>query len=234
MLEDEIIENLFKLSDKKYSEFSKKLCTETNREIIGVRIPKLRTLAKEIAKKEIWKEYIERALEENLEYFEEVILQGLVIGYAKIELEEKFEYIKKFIPKIDAWEITDTFIPTLKFKEDDLEKVWEFILPYSMSNEEFEVRFAVVVMLDYFINEKYVDKVIKVIDEIENNKYYAEMAMAWTIAEIGVKFQDKALAYLKSENNLTKFTYNKSLQKMIESFRIDDETKKLLRRMKRK
>ena len=89
-------------------------------------------------------------------------------------------------------------------------------------------------MLDYFINDEYIDKVINILDGIECDKYYAQMAIAWTIAEIGVKYQSKALEYLKNENHLNKFTYNKSLQKMIESYRIQDEMKDILREMKRK
>lgn len=232
---EKIREELLKHVDLEYAKFNKKLCPDTNKEIIGIRIPILRKIAKEFAKNEESKKYLDMVLSScNDKYFEEVLLQGLLIGYIKMELKDKLSYIEKFVPKIDSWAISDTFIPTLKIKNKELEAVWKFILPYAKSDEEFEVRFAVIMMLDYYINEEYVDKVIKVIDGIENDKYYAEMAMAWTIAEIGIKFQDKALEYLKGENNLDKFTFNKSLQKMIESYRISDEIKDMLRKMKRK
>ena len=151
-----------------------------------------------------------------------------------MKLEEKIEYIKLFIPKIDSWAITDTVIPTFKFKEKELVQVWKFILPYTKSEKEFEVRFAVIVMLDYFIVPQYVGKVIKTLDGIKNDAYYAEMAIAWTLAEIGIKFNDKLMTYLKGDNHLDKFTYNKTLQKMIESYRISEEQKAELRSMKRK
>jgi 3-methyladenine DNA glycosylase AlkD len=89
-------------------------------------------------------------------------------------------------------------------------------------------------MLDYYIIEDHVDKVIKVIEEIQNDAYYVQMAKAWILAEIGIKFNDKAMKYLQSSNNLNKFTYNKTLQKMIESYRISEEQKILLKKMKRK
>ena len=60
------------------------------------------------------------------------------------------------------------------------------------------------------------------------------MAIAWTIAEIGIKFNDKAMAYLKGKNNLDKFTFNKALQKMRESYRIETDQKEELKQMKRK
>ena len=189
----------------------------------------LRKLAKKIVKEENWKQLL-KELDDNC--FEEVLLQGFIIGYAKMDIDEKLEYIKWFIPKIDSWAISDTFCPTLKIKEKDLSKVWNFILPYLKSDKEFDVRFAVIMMLDYYIIEEYVDKVLEKLDKVSHEGYYVKMAVSWCIAEIGIKFNDKAMAYLKSENNLDKFTYNKALQKMRESYRIDQAQKEVLKKMK--
>lgn len=227
-------EELLRLKDEEYAKFNRKLCPDTLSKIIGIRIPNLKNLAKKFVKENDSKAYLDEALRGRDKYFEEVLFQGLVIGYTKMELEEKIEYIKLFIPKIDSWVITDTVIPTFKFKEKELAQVWKLILPYTKSEKEFEVRFAVIVMLDYFIVPQYVDKVIKTLDGIKNDAYYAEMAIAWTLAEIGIKFNDKLMTYLKGDNHLDKFTYNKTLQKMIESYRINDEQKAELRSMKRK
>lgn len=228
---EEILYKLKELQDIKYRDFNKKLCPDTKREILGIRIPNLRKLAKEILKnnKYNWKEFVKN---ENIKYFEEVLLQGFIIGYSKLEFEELLNYIKLYISRIDSWEITDTFVPTLKIKEKDLDNYWKFILPYTKSQKEFEVRFAIISMLDYFINEKYVDKVIKILDNIKHEGYYVKMGVAWTLAEIGIKYNDKAMRYLSEKNNLDKFTYNKTLQKMIESYRIDNKQKDTLRKMK--
>ncbi len=88
-------------------------------------------------------------------------------------------------------------------------------------------------MLDYFITEEYVDKVIKELDKIHHNGYYVKMAVAWTIAEIATKFNDKAIKYLQN-NNLDNFTHNKAIQKMRESYRISKEQKEFLKTLKRK
>lgn len=224
-----IREKLKELSEPEYAKFNKKLCPDTKKQVLGIRIPKLRALAKEILKEEGWKEFIEEA---DINCFEETILKGLVIAYSKIDLKEKLILVKEFIPNMDSWAITDTFCPTLKIKPKELEEIWNFILPYTKSKKEFETRFSIIMMLDYYITEEYVDKVIKAIDEIENDAYYVQMAKAWVIAEIGIKFNEKAMRYLKGENKLDKFTYNKALQKMIESYRISDETKILLKNMR--
>lgn len=226
---EKIRNKLINLSDSKYKEFNKGLCPDTKKEMLGIRIPILRKLAKEIVKENNWEEFVKN---NEVKYFEEVLLQGLIIGYSKLNLEEKLEYIKLFVPRIDSWAISDTFVPTLKIKDQDIERYWEFILPYTKSEKEFDVRFAVISMLDYYITESYVDKVIKELDKIKHDGYYVKMGVAWTMAEIGIKFNEKAMKYLKGKNNLDKFTYNKSLQKMIESYRISDNQKQELRKMK--
>lgn len=225
-----IREELISLGDNAYKEFNEKLCPDTKRKMLGIRVPQIRNLAKEILKKYELKEILENIKDE---YFEEILLQGIVIGYAKMDFEEKLKYIKEFVPKIDSWAISDTFVPSLKIKKKDLNMAWDFILPYTKSNREFDVRFAVIMMLDYFITEEMVDKVLEEVDKIKHDGYYVKMGIAWTIAEIAIKFNDKAMRYLKN-NHLDKFTHNKAIQKMIESRRISDKQKEYLKTQKRK
>lgn len=199
--------------------------------MLGIRVPVLRKFAKEIVKENNWEKFVKN---DKVKYFEEVLLQGLIIGYSKITFKEKLEYIKIFVPRIDSWAISDTFVPTLKIKQKELEEYWKFILLYTKSKKEYEVRFSIISMLDYFITEEYVDEVIKNLDKINHEGYYVKMGVAWTLAEIGIKFNNKAMKYLEGKNNLDKFTFNKTLQKMIESYRISDSQKDILRKMKRK
>lgn len=228
-MEEKIKEELLKLEDKSYKEFNQKLCPDTKKKMLGIRIPQLRNLAKEIIKNYDCEEYLKNSEDT---YFEEILLQGFIIGYSKKEFKEKEDLIKNFIPKMDSWAITDTFVPTLKIKKKDLEIVWQFILPYTKSKKEFEIRFAVIMMLDYYIIDDYVDKVIKILDKINHDGYYVKMGVAWCLAEIGIKYNEKLMNYMSRENSLDKFTYNKTLQKMIESRRITDEQKDILRKMK--
>lgn len=219
------------LADEKYKEFNKKLTPDTKKELLGIRIPDLKSLAKQVVKEYDWKYWIENESKEN--YFEEVILQGLVLAYGKDSFNDKIPYIKNFVPKIDSWAISDTFVPALKIKSNDLEEAWNFINPYFKSEKEFDVRFAVIMLLDYYIIDEYVDKVIEILDNINHDGYYVKMSVVWCLAEIGIKFNSKLMNYLNNENHLDKFTYNKTLQKMIESRRISDAQKDTLRKMKK-
>lgn len=230
MNNQEIREQLIKLSDEKYREFHSSLCPNTNN-IIGVRIPKLRNFAKELLKEIDWKEFLNNAWND---YYEEIMLQGMIIGLVskKGNIEEFIPYINEFVPKIDNWAICDTFCAGLKITENNLEYIWSYIQKYLSSDKEFETRFAVVMLLDYYLKEEYIDDVLKILNNIKNNKYYVEMAIAWAISIAFVKFEKKTMEFLK-KNSLSDFTYNKSIQKIIESYRVNEKNKEKLKKMKR-
>ena len=220
-------DKLFELSDDKFKTFHSRLCPNTDN-IIGVRLPLLRQLVKEIAKGD-WRNFLSNSKEE---YYEEILINGLVIAYAKCDVEERLNYIESFVPKIDNWAICDSFCNTLKFVNKNKEIMWEFIQSYLKSYNEFEIRFAVVIILNYYITEDYIDLVLKTLDNIKHDGYYVKMAVAWAISMCFIKFEEKTMAYLK-DNSLDDFTYNKSLQKICESLRIDKNTKELIKSMKR-
>lgn len=224
-----IREQLLELAEDGYKDFSLNLLPGVNN-LIGVRIPNLRKIAKQIVKSD-WKSYIENNDEI---YFEEVMLKGMIIGYLENQdIEDILKYISDFVPKINNWSVCDSFCVGLKITKKNRERVWEFLKPYLCSDKEFEVRFAVVMMLNFYINEDYVKLVLKNLDNISNDGYYAKMAVAWAISISFVKFEELTLEYLKN-NNLDEYTYNKSLQKICESLKVDKDTKDVIRSMKRK
>ena len=224
-----IRQDLLNLQDKKYKEFHSSLCPGTDN-IIGVRVPILRNYVKKLSKQEKVKEYI---LFNKTKYYEEVMLQGMLIGLIKnIDIKEILTMLENFIPKIDNWAVCDICCAGLKIANKNKETVWTFIQKYLKSKKEFELRFAIVMMLNYFIDEKYIDKVLTVLDNIKHDGYYVKMAVAWTISVAFVKFQDKTFKYLKN-NNLDDWTYNKGLQKICESLRVTKETKETIKAMKR-
>lgn len=226
-MEKTIRKQIFELADEEYKIFLSKLCPN-NHNIVGVRLPLLRKLAKEIAKSN-WREYIKSAEEE---YYEEIMLQGMVLGYIKAEVEEILNYVTEFIPKIDNWGVCDSFCSGLKFTKRNKERVWDYLQPYLHSKQEFEIRFGVVMLLDFYIEENYLDRVLQLLDSAKHDGYYVKMAVAWAVSSCYIKFPEKTMEYLKN-NTLDNFTYNKALQKITESLQIDKEIKALIRSMKR-
>ena len=225
---DKILKQLFELQDKKYKEFHSSLCPNVDN-IIGVRIPELRKLAKQIAK-ENPKEFIENPVKKQ--YYEEIMLEGFVIGYMKATLEEKLHYLDNFIPEIDNWAVCDCTASTLKFIDKYKKEVWEYMQKYINSKKEFEKRFAIIILMDYYLTDEYIDKVLEIYNKIDSDQYYVQMGIAWAISVCFVKYREKTRKILHN-NNLSTFTHNKSIQKIIESTRVDKETKEELKKLKK-
>ena len=229
MNNEEIRKKLIELSDDKYTEFHSGLCPGMDTEMLGVSIPKIRKLAKEIVKDNP-EEYLKNPEEE---YYEELMLQALVIANLKIDLEKKKEYIINCVPKINCWAVCDSFCAGLKDADKNPEFFWKIISKYFKSKKEYEIRFAIVMLLDHYVKEEYIDKIFKVVDNIKNEEYYVEMGIAWLVAEMYIKFPKQTMKYLKN-CKLNKFTYNKALQKARESYRVSKEEKEILNKMKKK
>jgi len=227
-MKKEIKNKLFELSDEKYKKFHSSLCPGTNN-IIGVRVPFLRKYAKEL----ITKYDINVILEQiDNQYYEEIMLQGMIIGLAKDNFEIIKEKIAEFVLKIDNWAICDTFCAGLKITKKYKKEMWDFIQKYIESDKEFEIRFGIVMLLDYYIDEEYLEKDFGIFDSIISKDYYVQMAVAWALSIYLIKFYDKTIKYLKT-SNLDKFTYNKALQKAIESYRINKSQKEYLKSLKK-
>lgn len=227
MTVEEVRKILESLQDKEYRTFHSNLLPGTEN-ILGVRIPELRKLAKKMVKED-WRTYFDAAPDR---YYEEDMLRGFLVGYAKMSLEERFEYIQRFLPSIHNWAVCDCFCSTLKFAKNHREAVWEFLKPMFVSEDTYTIRFAAVMVLDYFVLPEYAPEVFKYFDGIKNKDYYVQMGVAWAVSIFYIHLPELTEAYLK-DNNLDDFTYNKSIQKICESYRVDAETKARLRKMKR-
>ena len=228
-MKQKIKKKLFELADPKYKEFHGRLCPGTEN-IIGVRVPVLRKYAQELFKEKDWKQTIE---EIDNEYYEEIMLQGMLIGQAKNEdIKTILKYVEKYVPKIDNWAICDVFCAGLKITKKYKKEMRSFIQKYLKSDKEFEIRFAIVMILDYYIDEEYLKEDFKIFDDIKHEGYYVKMAVAWAISVCLVKYYEDTLEYLKTAK-IDKWTYNKAIQKAIESYRISDSQKDFLRKLKK-
>lgn len=224
---DEIKSKLQSAYDEKNAAFFLKISPQA-KNVTGVRVPYLRKLSKEIIKGDV-KDFLDNYITET---HEEFLLKGIVIGSSKLSLEEKFAYLEKFVPEIYDWSGCDIVISSFKFKDNELSPLYDFILRYRHSKHEYETRFMIV-MLFNFIKEEYLDNIKEILETEKFDKYYTQMAAAWLISVMFVKYKDYTLSYLNN-NSLDDFTYNKALQKIRESLRVTKEDKELVKKMKRK
>lgn len=227
-MQEKIRLQLESLAEDEYRIFSSKLLPDTG-SVLGVRLPMLRKMSKQLAGSD-WRAYLQTAQDVS---FEEIMLQGMVIGCVNCSAKERLAHIQNFVPKIDNWSVCDSFCTGLKFAKEARERVWDFLQPYLKSNRAFDIRFAVVMLLFYYIDEKYTDEVFVCLDKVRHDGYYVKMAVAWAVSVCYVKFPELTLPYL-NQNSLDDFTYNKALRKIAESLKVGRETKELIRSMKRK
>lgn len=220
--------NLFKLQDKAYKEFTQKLMpTVPHEKVIGIRIPHLRSFAKEFFKTQDFQKFLN-----NLphKYFEEDNLHAFVIGQIK-DYETALEQTEKFLPFIDNWATCDMFLPKVfkKHKEELLPKIYEWI----KSKNTYTVRYAVGILMKLYLDEDYNSEYLKLVASVKSDEYYINMMIAWYFATALSKQYSDAVLYLQN-NVLDKWTHNKTIQKAIESNRISPKTKEYLKSLRKK
>lgn len=225
----EIKKTILALCDSNYSKFSSGLIPGEDK-LIGVRLPMLRKYAREIAIGD-YEDYFKNSCN-DMEYFEEVMLKGMVIGYVKVDEDRFFELIREFVPLINNWSVNDSFCAGLKRINKCRAKAWEFILPYLDSNEEFSLRFGIIILMNYFLTKEYAKEAIARVSKLKHEAYYARMGMAWFMATAYVKYPEITLKYLQ-DSSFDNWTYNKAIQKMMESYRVSESDKIMLKNMKK-
>ena len=227
-MREKIRKELEIIAEENYRIFAAKLIPNIDN-LLGVRLPKLRKIAKKIVQLD-YEYYL--AMNNHL-YFEEVMLQGMIIGEIKLPWTERSRYVKQFISKIDNWSVCDSFCCGLKFEVSEKELVWQFLQPYFASDKPYDIRFAVVMLLFYFVDDEYAQKAFTLFDQIKNDDYYVKMAVAWAISIYFRELPTLTMSYLQ-KNQLDDWIYNKALQKITESLKVDSRTKIIIRSMKRK
>ena len=217
-------------ADPAYREFSRRtVVPSAEHEVIGIRMPVIREFAKEIAEGD-WRHYLNETKDE---YSEDLLLRGIIITHTGMDLSEKLRMMYEFIPLIDNWAVCDSFCLSLKVAKKDKGAVWNMMLPLLDSEHEFRVRSAVVVMLGHFIDETHIDDVISYMDRIKHTGYYVRMAVAWCLSVCFIKFPERTMRYLEN-NSLDDRTFNKTVSKITDSFRVDEVLKEKVRGMRRR
>ena len=226
MRQEAVREELNKLAETGYQKFSASLIPG-QKMILGVRLPVLRRFAKELARED-WKACL--AWQEPL-FFEERMLQAFCIGYARDDIEEILSAAAEFIPTIDNWSVNDSFCTTFKIARKYPERVWDFLMQYRDSENEFTVRVVAVMLMAHYLEPEYINDVLEILGSLPIRGYYTSMGVAWAFATAWAKFPDKTKAWLLS-HEIDGQTYRKTLQKCMESYRISEEDKEWIRRQR--
>jgi 3-methyladenine DNA glycosylase AlkD len=194
-----------------YAVFNKRI-VNTGQEVLGVRLPDMRKLARELARGMTVGDARDFIKSADKKVYEEVLLIGLVIAYAKLTDVEKVELTKQYLKHVDSWAQIDS--ATMRTYGSDV--WWDFAKECLRSDEEFTVRYGVILMMDNFLTDAKLAEVLQLTSKIKNDAYYVKMGVVWLYAEAGLKNYEKTIA---SVTKLEPWTQRKALTKMLESYR---------------
>ena len=221
-----VSEKLLKLADKEYASFSAKLTPGVDREkFIGVRVPELRSIAKDLVKTNTYQSFLN---ELPHRYFDEFMLHGLIISQIKDYDTAKAE-VDRFLPFVDNWAVCDTMNPKVFGK--NRERLIKDIKILIKSKETYTCRFGIKMLMTYFLDDDFKSDYLKIVSDIKTEEYYVKMMVAWFFATALAKQWQSTIPYIE-KRTLDGFTHNKTIQKAVESYRITQDRKKYLKTLK--
>ena len=224
----EIEQRLFALRDETYRAFQAKLMPNVPIEtIIGVRTPDLRKLAKELARKE---EILSFLTDLPHRYYDENNLHGFILCEWK-DYAQTVRFLDALLPYVDNWATCDLISPKVfaKHKPELLADIDRWLA----SDRPFTVRFGIEMLQTHFLDDSFDVSYPEKVSSVVSDEYYVNMMIAWYFATALAKQWDAVFPFLQNET-LSVWVHNKTISKAIESYRITDEQKALLRTMKRK
>ena len=224
---DVIEKILFDNRDIKYGDFNSKLIPNINKDkIIGVRMPIIRKISKDIYENKYMDDFL---CELPHKYHEENILHGIILTLKYKDIDILLDKLDIFLPYVDNWAITDVISPKIFKKYPEL--VYDRIKIWLDSDYEYVIRFGIVTLLQFYLDDEFRLEELELVKNIDSNYFYVNMAIAWFYSFALIKQWDSTIKYFE-DRLLDKWIHNKSIQKACDSYRISDDRKNYLRSLK--
>lgn len=214
------------LQDKKYQEFHSKIIVSND--LIGIKTNELKKIANDISKGN-YQEFIKL---NNSKLYEPIMIEGFIYSNLKIPFLELTDYLNEYLKKVNNWAHVDLLVSNLKIFSKNQELGFKYAKKLIKSKNNWIKRCGIIIMLNYYLHDIYIDKVLEIVSKIKTDDYYVKMAIAWLMSISYIKYKEKTLIYLV--NIKDNFIYNKTLSKIIDSKRISDDEKKFIKSLKRK
>ncbi|MBQ9950845.1 MAG: DNA alkylation repair protein [Clostridia bacterium] len=227
---DALVGRLHALADENYRIFNDALTPGIEGSSIGVRMPALRKIAKEIMKDDP-SAFLDASLTSPIHEIR--LLHAMILAKEDTPDTKKTDRLRAFVPTIDNWAVCDLLCNDLKPSDSLSDALLPLLEEYARSDREFEVRFALVMLMLWFRDKAHIGRTFAVYSAFRHEGYYAKMGAAWGLSYLYIDYPAETVALLKS-GTLDCFTHNKAIQKMIESYRISADDKACLRALRRK
>ena len=219
----DITAQLFALQDKGYADFQSKLLPTIPREtIIGVRTPELRKMAKQVCKTPAAQAFMHTLPHR---YFDENQLHAFILSEEK-DFNACLAELEQFLPCVDNWATCDQLSP--KCFKKHTQELLPHIRKWMASEHTYTIRFGMGMLMRYYLDEAFRPEYLQWVASIKREEYYIRMMQAWFFATALAKQWSTTLPYI-GQHRLHPWTHNKAIQKAIESYRITDEQKEILR-----
>lgn len=231
---NEFLKRLKSLAEEDYKSFSGKITPGSCARIMGVRVPALRSIAKEIAKDrpEEFIGYVLSSLEKEKMTHEEIVVFGLVIGYAKFDFNKFCEFAAAFSEYVCNWACCDVPVSSFKLIAKYTEEYKPEAERLLKSPNPWVQRVGVVTLLDYYLESpENAEYALNMINNLSSDEYYVMMAQAWLIATAAAKQRDIAVDFLKRGTSLSSDVKKMTIRKIRDSFRISPDDKELLTKL---
>lgn len=218
---------LWENAEKEYADFQAKLTPTVERDrFMGIRVPRLREIAKEY-----YKNPEHEAFLKNLphEYYDEYMLHGMLISHIK-DYDACILELDKFLPYVDNWAVCDTMSPKVFKKNKD--KLLEKIKIWAASEHTYVCRFGISMLMKYYLDADFKAEYLNIPASVISEEYYVNMMIAWFMATALAK-QWKDTVKILEANSLSQWVHNKTIQKARESYRITEEQKEYLKTLRR-
>lgn len=193
---------------------------------LGLSHPKMEAFFKDVVKKDI--KHFLITMEKDL--YELRIIYAYALGKVK-DFEEAIFFFDKFVPSAKDWSVVDTLCQKFVIARKNQAEVFALMQQYARVDDEYVQRIVAVILLSHFLNDTYIDETLETLKLLTNPAYFTKMGVAWALATINAKYPEKGIHFL-THNKLDPWTHNKAIQKSIESFRVTDENKKVLRSLR--
>ena len=219
-----VVDSLYAISDEKYRKFNSLLIPTVDKaRFIGVRTPKLRAMARDMIKTGVDTEFIKNVPHS---FFEENQLHAFIISEYR-DFDVAVRAVDDFLPYVDNWATCDQMSPKVFAKNAD--KLLPYIKKWIKSKHVYTVRFAVLALMRYFLDDNFDKKYVDMVVGLESNEYYINMMRAWYFATAAAKhFEQIYPCFL----NLDEWTRRRAIQKACESYRVLNKNKVKLKSIK--
>lgn len=225
---DDVIKRLRELADADYASFMAKLVPNVDPStIVGVRMPALRTFARSFADDPAAASFMGSLPHA---FYEENVLHAILLASVG-DYDDTVAALDAFLPYVDNWAVCDAIAPRCFGDSAVAEDLKERALCWVASEAPYTARFGIGVLMRHFLKEGFDPAHFDAVCAVESEDYYVNMMRAWYFATALDARWDEALRIVE-ERRLDPWTHRKAIQKAVESRRIPDERKALLRTLR--